>query len=426
VRKLPIILLLVLSGVFAFGLARLLKWRFEAGDVYPEYSSLRTDPLGAKALYESLDSLLDAGRNYRPFSRLNEGRGATLFYLGAHSTFMFHPQSDLRLPAEEFDSLETFVRDGGRLVVSLFPTFQTVNTNRLPPKPVPAPAIGPSGKTRKANPPAVTPRKGPLNNGDEWEDFRTVSVRERWGVEYKYDALLQDENNVYKPEPAFSTDVAGLPERISCHTALYFDNLTNGWRVIYQRKKSRPVIIERKIGAGSVVLSADSYLFSNEALWKERSPALLAWMVGPSERVVFDETHLGVEESSGVSALARKYRLHGLLGALLLLAGLFVWKNVSSFLPPYEDSGRNEDSLITGKDSASGFVNLLRRNLPAREILAIGLTEWKKSCAREQPKARLEQVQAIIDAENAKETSEQNPIQTYRAIARALSKRTAK
>ena len=136
---------------------------------------------------------------------------------------------------------------------------------------------------------------------------------------------------------------------------------------------------------------------------------------------MFDETHLGVEESSGVSALARKYRLHGLFAGLLLLAGLFVWKNGTSFMPPYED-GQRKQELVTGKDSASGFVNLLRRNLPAREILAVCLTEWKKSCSREQPKARLQQVQAIIDAENAKEPGDRKPIHTYRAIARVLSK----
>src|SRR5207237_5433411 len=128
---------------------------------------------------------------------------------------------------------------------------------------------------------------------------------------------------------------------------------------------------------GSIVLAADSYLFSNEALWKERSSELLAWMVGPSQRVLFDETHLGVEESPGISMLARKYRLHGLFAGLLLLAGLFVWKNATSFIPPYEETvQREQPELVAGKDSASGFVNLFRRNLPAPHLLAVFLSEW--------------------------------------------------
>ena len=57
-KKLPLISLLLLVALFVFGLTQLFKLRFEAGDIYPEYSSLRADPLGAKALYQSLESLL--------------------------------------------------------------------------------------------------------------------------------------------------------------------------------------------------------------------------------------------------------------------------------------------------------------------------------------------------------------------------------
>jgi hypothetical protein len=218
-----------------------------------------------------------------------------------------------------------------------------------------------------------------------------------------------------------------LPEVVSCHTALFFDKLTNSWQVVYARQKNRPVIIKRKLGTGSIVLSADSYLFSNEALWKERSPELLAWMAGPDRRVLFDETHLGVEESSGISALARKYRLHGLFAGLLLLAGLFVWKNSTSFMPPYaEQTRREEDELISGKDSAAGFVNLLRRNLPAREVLGVCLAEWKKSCSRQQSQTKLQQVQTLIDSENAKPPGDRKPVEEYRAIQRILETRNSK
>src|SRR5438552_9474299 len=89
------LLLIVVFAGFIFGIAKLFKLRFEAGDVYPEYSSLRADPLGAKAFYESLDTLLATRRNYRPFSKLGDGRETTLFYLGSQSTFVFDTRSDL-------------------------------------------------------------------------------------------------------------------------------------------------------------------------------------------------------------------------------------------------------------------------------------------------------------------------------------------
>ena len=43
-------ILLVLA--LGYGLLHLFALRFAQGDVYPPYSSLRSDPLGKKALYE--------------------------------------------------------------------------------------------------------------------------------------------------------------------------------------------------------------------------------------------------------------------------------------------------------------------------------------------------------------------------------------
>jgi hypothetical protein len=58
-------------------------------------------------------------------------------------------------------------------------------------------------------------------------------------------------------------------------------------------------------------------------------------MLGGNQRVVFDESHLGEVESGSIAGLARNYHLEGLALALLTLAGLYVWKNSSSLLPPY-------------------------------------------------------------------------------------------
>ena len=53
-RRLPILLLAACSVGFAIGLFQLFRLRFAVGDVYPEYSSLRSDPVGTMAFYESL------------------------------------------------------------------------------------------------------------------------------------------------------------------------------------------------------------------------------------------------------------------------------------------------------------------------------------------------------------------------------------
>src|SRR5580704_16608482 len=57
-------LLLVL---FVWGAEQVALMPLQAGEVYPRYSSLRSDPLGAKALYESLAALpeLQVSRLYK-------------------------------------------------------------------------------------------------------------------------------------------------------------------------------------------------------------------------------------------------------------------------------------------------------------------------------------------------------------------------
>jgi hypothetical protein len=202
------------------------------------------------------------------------------------------------------------------------------------------------------------------------------------------------------------------------HSGLVFTGLDKAWRVIYSRG-SKPVLIERKFGPGSVVFSTDDYFMSNEAMQKDRHADLLAWVVGSCPQIVFDESHFGIVEEPGVATLVRKYRLHGLVVGLLLLAGLFIWKNSVSFAPPYREE--TTDDYVMGKDSAAGFVNLLRRHITSNELLNVCLAEWKKSAVGgKYSAARMAKVQATIDAENARPAGERNAIRTYQAICRIL------
>src|SRR6476469_9000503 len=116
-KKLSIVVCLVLLAGFGYGLLRLFNLRFETGDVYPAYSSLRADPIGAKAYYDSLDRLLVAERYYRPIGKLNGGHGTAFFAVGVH------PQ-ELQVTASEVKELEAFVVSGGRLLIAMFPSVQ--------------------------------------------------------------------------------------------------------------------------------------------------------------------------------------------------------------------------------------------------------------------------------------------------------------
>jgi len=89
-------------------------------------------------------------------------------------------------------------------------------------------------------------------------------------------------------------------------------------------------------------------------------------------------------------------------------------------LPPY--SAAQRDGVVAGKGAATGFINLLRRNIAPRDLLRVCFDEWKKPCGRmsEHASARLAQAQALFDAEADRPQSQRDPVGTYRAICQVL------
>lgn len=397
-RRLPVILLLLAVLGFAFGLAHLFRLRFAAGDIYPEYSSFRADPLGAKALYRSLGDLLPTRRNYQPASKLGEGKGTTLLLLGVEP-------SQLEFTPGDYRHVETFLRTGGRLVIAIYPTFQSPRSRRGMPPP--------------ATPP---PLKGSPGMSNELANLMPVPITERWGLKFDRADPPKNKDGFFEPAHAARKVNDALPEFLDIHSSLFFDKLDTTWRVIYARPNDRAVLIERRFGDGSLVLFADSYPFSNQALRESRQTALLTWILGACERVAFDEVHLGVQENPGIAALARKYRLEGLFFGLLGLAALFIWRSVIPFVPAYDSEVKTQQpDVIAGRESAAGFINLLRRNIPEKDLLATCLVEWRKSCAHQTPQARLEQLQAVIDTENSKPERDRNAVAAYRRFCEVLA-----
>ena len=410
-KKASLLFFLLAFVGFAAGLVHLFHLRFESGDNYPPYSSLRADPLGTKALFESLEPLVETRRHLQTLSKLSVGRDSTLLWLGAE------PLS-LRFVPEEFQRIETFVRNGGRVVISLVPVLDSPRANRFATgRPV---AKRPAPTTTNA--PALRPR-------EEFADPRSISIRDRWNLTIDHAPLTQTPEGKMIPELAVLRDDGEsrlLPKSISVHTAAHFANSGSNWRTLYARiaeTNSYPVLIERTMGRGRIVVCADSFHFSNEALRSEREPGLLSWLVGSAREVVFEETHLGVSHEPGVAALARQYRLGGIFVALLLLAGLFIWRNSASFMPPYDEQlAQERGELVEGKDSTSGFINLLKRNIPPGDLMKVCLEQWNAHGAnvRQPSAAKLDAMQKLIDAENALEPKERNPVRMYREMASVL------
>jgi hypothetical protein len=420
----PIFILVGCAGLFGLGVFYLFQLRFAAGDVYPEGSSLRADPLGTMALYESLEELpgMTARRDHSMTGKLPDGKGVTYLHL-AGRTYDWAVRDK-----KEWKDINDFLVSGGRLVVAYYPEagwhFMVTTT------PAPGAAPGPNTITNTVTGTNATGFV-PVPIVQQRVDYRQSAKRaqlgdraqgmdEEWGVDFEHVNLVKDDEDVFQPATVHNVSGRQLPMTLGWHSGTVFaTNLDSGWRTIYKRG-NHPVVIERKFGAGSVVMATDSYFLTNEAMRKDRHADLLAWLLGPNQRIVFDEAHLGILEQGGIAVLVRKYRLHGLVFALVVLAGLFIWKNSVSLVPP--DKAEKMTPHIVGKDVTSGFVNLLRRNIRATDVLNVCYTEWTKSMllGRHYTITGVDQAQVEMEAESAQPARNRDPVGAYRRICAAL------
>ncbi len=344
-RRVVIFLFAVLLAGFVAGLVELFELRTGHGDVFPPYSTFRADPLGTKALYESLEQIKQfrVSRNFASMDKIRDPHGTLLFLGMAPGPFFASPKESLL-------NFPKWAARGNRVVVSFLP-------------------LGADQKTMDA------------------------------GAAGK----------------ALQFNVGFEPARNPRNRDLYFKDLPPEWKVLISTA-GHPRIIAKDFGRGTIILCADSYLFSNEALLKDRQTRLIAQLMGDARNIVFDEAHNGMREQASMGTLARRYRLHGFAAGLLLVAGLFVWKSSARFLPVLPDEDRLDS--VSGKDAASGLVKLLKRSVSVSQLASVCLAEWKRSPQLQERcgKQKLDRIEAAVKAQN-------DPVQLYRTIHQILAER---
>jgi hypothetical protein len=381
----------VLAAVIA-GFAALYRLRVGQGDIFPAYSSLRADPLGTRVFHDSLAELpgLRVGRRFRPLAQLEAfpPRVVVLAGLDSYDWKMFTP--------EEFTALDAAVRGGSRLVIALGAEQKTDDEWTENKKEEKSAAPHEGGK-KFSEPPRE--RDAPAAPAIKFVDLARV-----WGVELKRRWLAGEARRASDASPE-------LPEGLRWGSDIYFQLAPGGpWRVLYERG-GQPVLLEMPCGRGSIVLAADSYFLSNEALQKDRPLSVLAWIVGSQTQVEFDESHLGVVKEANIAELARHYGLEGAFFTLLLLAALFVWQRMVLFVPPPEEA----PEVAFTYNQAAGLEALLRRALPAPKLAAACVAEWRRT-ARPADLARADSALAACPKGTA-------AVDAYNAIARVLRRR---
>ncbi|MBU1054988.1 MAG: hypothetical protein KKC46_14345 [Proteobacteria bacterium] len=392
-NKLSFIFFVIIISVLIFGIFRLFAVRFESGDIYPVYSTLRSDPLGCMAFHDSLLNLksLTVKRNYTPIINTKPNNNSVLFYLG------MHPSSLYGMPKSHFEALNRFVLSGGHLVISLKP----VNKNFV---------IDNIKKQKKE----VEDEK------DNLKPCNVVSLLNKWGFEYdtitsndKDNKKTPNQNNLISHSPYGS---------VSWHSKLFLTKLSKEWDII-ATVEDDPVIIERKYGNGSIIICTDTYFISNEGLRNESTPALLTFMIGKNSNIIFDEAHLGIQKNPGITSLILKYNLYGPVIAIFIFAILFIRKNSSHFLPPFDTVKAPQ---VSARDQSSGLISLLKRNINKDKLLNICINEWEKSFAsgHNSSKHNMELLKKIKQTVQTKEDGTKpsiEPVEGYRKIFKLLS-----
>ncbi len=382
---------MALAALFAVGLTRLFSLRFASGEIYPPGSSRRADPRGTRALHDSL-ALLPGFRVTRNYERLTRAipnaAGHTLFLCGYDPDLLVES-----IPKSVAHELDNFARDGGRVVLAV--------------SYAPARSL-----TNSWNEVRQSLRRRGVNAGETERLSSLWDIHLARGIGGTGDAVLT--------ATATATE---LPSRLPWLGSWQFTSIADPWRIVYTRDQE-PVLVERSLGRGSLVVLADDFMLSNEGLRHQPQTALLSWLIGPNRQVVFDEAHLGLEQIPGLASLVRRYRLGGAALGLLLLAGLYVWQQAVPFNPPPTDDAQDgAPDLVLGRDAAGGFRNLLRRSVARSDVITLLFERWKESAGRRVPPSRLADAIDLVNLDAAQPPRQRRPLATYQKLAALLNQK---
>jgi hypothetical protein len=391
-------------AICAYALLQLLLMRYSSGDVFPKYSSLRSDPFGTKAFYESLSGCCDikVSRNFEDLHKIKKQTESALIFAGSGV-----PPDEI--PAAYFNDFESYMKNGGRLIVTyvrsgiIAKALEEFNREKK------------KQEEEKDKKKKEKEQKKPEKTAEE-QLFPTIKLSEHWGLQYK-------EFDSKEIGQARLVTKSKLPKVMTWHSPVYFELDGKDWNVLYKRQ-GKPVVTERKFGKGSLVLVSDTFFLSNEAMLREREPEFLAWLIGGKKEVIFDEYHHGIATNHGVASLARRYHLHGVAAGLLIMALLFVWMNSTSLVPAHASAAELEKKTIAGKDTASGLSNLLRRSVSVKDILPLCFSEWKKSLGKQkQTDKSVKRVEEYFAQGSDQLNRVKDPVASYNRISQMLRER---
>ncbi|MBF0432631.1 MAG: hypothetical protein HQK83_15205 [Fibrobacteria bacterium] len=427
--------------LFGAGVVFLFQNLSHQGLMFPPYSSLSSEPTGLRGLYESLVRLgtSKVERSFVPLHKMDETTGCTHIVAGM-------PINALNLlPKHVYASLDSSVKNGAKLVIANPTPTGFFNSIMLDAQ---------DSNSHKSNQHSQDSTGEPVDNagvpgidsGDTGKGVSQLSERDSLAQENIkktfMDAIMQNMINVYEQWELsmhvlpFAKDSTGkrrsfawaystnpdYTDSVRWLSPWYFELDTIDWKVLYARD-DKPVIISRSYGEGEIILSTDSYLFTNEALAYDPAPGLLHYLTGTKERIVFHETQLGMVKEKNLFALLNRYHLLGFLIAVFVLLLLYIWKSAFPLITLRERNS-GETILQDEQAEASGMYNLIVGALQKKDIIRECVEQWKSGSHLPKRVTELK-ARELYDADEKLKTVEglkPGLVERYNHITKVLNK----
>lgn len=480
---------LVLLGMFlVVGFLEVLEKRFVEGGIYPHYASFRSDPLGTSVFYEALDRIgsLDVSRNVTDLNTVKGLDGDTAILLlgyprdgfddirapvsspvlkaveeGARLVLTINPglvpevyRPSLSELEEDWIDRRRWVREerGRREAeekVKGDPATDSTGTDgkesqEIPESPPVVEETKPTVDPEKPGKAAVgetkdetkkETKKETKEETKEEEEERRIEeemnsvlgprLTEKLGFEVGNPVAFTRPEEGWETEPGETASGAPVPPEPPLWLSQYrFKTEDASWKTVL-KAEGKPVLIERSLGKGSIVLATDTYFTSNESLHLGGEPELLLWLLGGKRKIVFDETIHGTVETGGAMKLVRRYRAHGFFLGLAGFLILWAWRSASPLVPGNQDLDRGlvgTGGAVVGEATEAGLIRLLRRSIPATDVISRCVEIWRHSATSEASE-KIGAAISVIVARHQSDPRRFGAAEAYRAIAELLRKR---
>lgn len=330
-------LMMFIGGLLFFALSVyvLLPQSARNQDAFPGYSSLLPNPMGMKVLHNSIERIpgFELHRNYRPYSEL-EGKPDTLLVMGGLPSWRTTLPKGI-IDGEYDAGLSNFVKSGGTLLIAYTPWM-----------------------------PALDMEETEAPDSEEVDDEELAHEE---SVEDKVEEEDEDEDKVkYRSilkAVAKSGMTSGDFEPFQWRSRYALNLPEEGWQV-HQSIGEYPAIASASLGDGSLVVCADAYFLSNEAML-EPPVDFIQWITEGKRIIIFDEWSKGVRDNRSIMYLLRKHKLLAFLLSLVATAVLLFWHNSSHVLSKAVASHES----ASGQHEASATATLLRKDVPVNRLL---------------------------------------------------------